>query len=221
MCPAGPWWVSGSYVYAPLCPAGGNVSGGQDCIQDYNPNPTNVNLAGIQARFIDLANRWFAEHGIVGNPRIDKYDQVVNTALANGVDPIFTLAIWLHESGASNYSGICQAFGNSNPSSGYCQRIQDFGINRANIETVINVNGNIVTDHFNDQLAAFVQLPAFYLTTCNVNTVTCPMDLFGAMFRDGNCQPSSGSSSFMASVLEIYGWLAPGQKTPCYPIALP
>lgn len=196
----------------PLCMQ--NTSTIDICSDDCNPNPTDVNMAGVQQKFIDLANRWLAS----GSPRVDKYEQVVNTSLSNGVDPIFTLAIWLHESGASNYSGICNEFGGGDPSSSYCQRIQDFGINRAKDETIINSDGKIIKDNFSNQLGQFINLPGYYLSACNTNTVKCAWEIFGAMYTEnGSCVPNNTSNGYVAGILEIYKWLSPSQQLPCYP----
>ena len=78
-------------------------------------------MEGVKEKFEDLADRWLP----TGSPRIDKYEQVVNTSISAGVDPIFTLAIWLHETGASNYLGICDKYGSGDPNTLYCQKILD------------------------------------------------------------------------------------------------
>lgn len=199
----------------PLCIQ--NTNNIDICSDDCNPNPTDVNMAGVQNKFEDLADRWLP----TGTARIDKYEQVVNTSLSRGVDPIFTLAIWLHESGASNYLGICNNWGGGNPSSLYCQRIQDFGINREEDETIINSSGEIIKDNFSNQLNQFVNLPGYYLSACNTSAVECAWEIFGAMYTEnGSCTPNDTSNEYVAGILKIYKWLAPSQKLPCYPIKL-
>lgn len=183
-----------------------------------NQNPDQVDLTGVKEKFIDLANRWLG----VGRPRIDMYETVVNSAQTAGVDPIFTLAIWLNESGASNYDGACQILGHSDPSSINCQRAQDFGINNPSKETQYNPNGSIIVDHFTDQLQIFLGLPNYYYSTCKgSSSAKCPMEIFGAMFKWGRCNPTDNSNAYVAGILDIYGWLKPSQTKPCYPIALP
>lgn len=195
-----------------------NTSAIDICSDDCNSDPTNINMNGVKDNFIDLANRWLAS----GSPRVDKYDQVVNTSLSRGVDPIFTLAIWLHESGASNYAGICNNFGNGDPSSLYCQRIQDFGINRAKDETIINSSGNIIKDNFSNQLGQFVNLPDYYLSTCYTSHTACPWEIFGAMYTaTGTCTPNDTGNEYVKGILEIYRWLSPTQQLPCYASKLP
>lgn len=183
-----------------------------------NPDPDQVNLTGVKEKFVDLATRWLG----VGHPRIDKYDTVVSSAQAVGVDPIFTLAIWLNESGASNYDGACQVFGHGDPSSINCQRVQDFGINKPDKETQIDATGKIIVDNFAAQLQIFLGLPNYYYTSCKNNpAVKCPMEIFGAMFKWGQCAPTDNSNAYVAGILNIYGWLKPSQIKPCYPVALP
>jgi hypothetical protein len=183
------------------------------CSGECNENPTDVDMTGVREKFMDLANRWLG----VGSPRTEKFDQVVNTARSAGVDPIFVLAIWLHESGASNYLGICTVFGNGVPSSQYCQRIQDFSINREDIETQINASGAILVDNFTAQLNAFVNLPGFYISSCGTSGANCPMEIFGAMYQKGTCSANDKSNGYVAGIKEIYNRLAPGQTFPCYP----
>lgn len=184
-----------------------------------NPDPGQVDLTGVKDKFIDLATRWLDG---AGSPRIDKYEQVVSSAQSAGVDPIFTLAIWLNESGASNYLGTCIKLGHSDPSSIYCQRAQDFGINKPDKETLYNSSGTILLDNFNAQLSTFLGLPNYYYQTCKDNTTAkCPMEIFGAMFKWGQCDPTDNSNAYIAGILNIYNWLKPSQMKPCYPIALP
>lgn len=114
--------------------------------------------ATLRYNFSSVANSWFGS-GCTGNPRINRYDQVITDAYTARVNPIFALAIWLHETDASNYQCICQYFGNLNPNSLYCQRIQDFGYNISAYETVISLVGNqvqVVTDNFDQQLSHFL-----------------------------------------------------------------
>jgi hypothetical protein len=199
----------------PLCIQ--NTSTIDICSDNCNSTPTNVDMAGVKEKFEELAKGWLD----TGSPRIDKYEQVVNASLARGVDPIFTLAIWLHETAASNYLGICNEFGGGNPSSLYCQRIQDFGINRAKDETIINSSGEIIKDNFSNQLGQFVNLPGYYLSKCDLNTVECAWEIFGAMYTaSGSCSPNDSSNKYVAGILEIYRWLSPTQQFPCYPIRL-
>lgn len=198
----------------PLCIQ--NTSSIDICSEDCNSDPTNVDMAGVKEKFEDLASRWLT----TGSPRTDKYEQVVNTSLARGVDPIFTLAIWLHETGASNYLGICNEFGGGNPATLYCQKILDFGVNLEEAKTIINSSGTVITDNFDNQLSRFLNLPDFYLSACDLNTVGCAWEIYGAMYQQGICSPNDSSNGYVAGILEIYKLLSPTQQFPCYPTRL-
>jgi len=188
------------------------------CTKECNPNPTSVDMSGVEARFRSLANGWLG----VGTPRIDKYNQVVNASIAAGVDPIFTLAIWLHETGASNYAGICQVLGGGDPSAGYCQRAQDFGINLADAETIYDSSGRVIRDNFDRQLRGFLYLPSYYLSICDLNSAKCPLEIFGAKYLVGTtCSASPESNLYIAWIKEIYRSLNRSQTFPCYPSKLP
>jgi hypothetical protein len=201
-----------------LCINASNTASTDICSANCNNNPSTTDISGLKAKFTDLATRWLG----AGNPRIDKFDEVVSAAQSAGVDPIFTLAIWLNESGASNYQGICLTAGNSDPNSEYCQQVQDFGVNDQNIKTQYDVNGNIKADHFEDQLHAFLNLPAYYLQTCTGNsTAKCSMEIFGAMFKPGQCNPTDNSNAYISGIEQIYKWLQPSQNIACYPIKVP
>ena len=210
----------------PLAPPGGFVPGGpggswNDCTS-CNPVPASVVAEPwVEAKFIDLATRWFGPE--VGSPRLDMYDDVITAAEAAGMDPIFALSIWLHESGASNYEGICTILGGGNPSSGYCTRILDFGVNLDAIATYIHAPGHfpddVEQDHFQEQLDHFMNLPAWYLTMCDVGVVDCPMDVFGAMFAAGGCPPAT-PDGYSPGIRVIYEDFFGAGAFPCYPINL-
>jgi hypothetical protein len=211
----------GSYDL-PLAPPGGFLPGpggvmSGDC-SGCNPNPAGVVATpDVYATFVDLATRWLGNPP-VGQPRIDLYDEVVNGAYAVGMDPIFALSIWLHESGASNYEGICQVLGGGDPSSGYCQRILDFGINVESVATRIQAPGvfpgDVLEDHALDQLNWFLGLPAAYLTV-GCTMPACPMDLFGHRFAQGGCP---GVDTYSPGIRHIYEDYFGAGPFPCYPI---
>lgn len=207
----------------PLCSIAEDVSDVSTdiCSGQCNATPSSVcqNLPpNLQARFEDLAYRWL---GGVGAPRYDKYDDVINSACnrTDPVDPVFALAIWLHESGASNYEGICQVIGHGDPNSGYCQRILDFGINRDELATLITADGTVIRDMFEPQLSSFLNLPGYYLSQCDLGRVQCPMEMYGSMYYYGSCTPINNSNAYIAGIQEVYSWLWAGGMFPCYPTA--
>lgn len=87
-------------------------------------------LGSFKANFIDLANRWTGNS--IGTDHAEEcYNDVVVRSAAAGVNPIFTLTIWLNESGASNYAGSSGALW------------QDFGINVASVAPPQDFNAQI------------------------------------------------------------------------------
>lgn len=181
---------------------------------DCDPNvPDGATAMALKPKFIDLATRWLG----VGHPAIDKFETVVNSAVAAGVNPIFTLAIWLNESNASNYDGLCESLGHGDPTSGYCNHVLDFGINNNAIAS------NYITGKFffNEQLSVFLGLPNYYKSVCPEEMkIYCPMRVFAAMFAVGVCEPPAGDG-YLSGIQTIYNWLAPNLKFPCYPSAYP
>ncbi|HSV94568.1 MAG TPA: hypothetical protein VLH94_01120 [Spirochaetia bacterium] len=189
-----------------------------ECSTDCDPGvPSATTALATKAKFIELANQWLAG---VGNPAIDKFETVVNSASAAGVNPIFALAIWLHETAASNYEGICKQIGGGDMDSGYCTRVLDFGINLDSIAS----NYSTGEYHFADQLRIFLELPNRYKNTCRTEMTKyrdCPMRVFTAMYFDGKCEPSTRSDAYINAIKSIFNSLAPDQKFPCYPSAYP
>lgn len=66
-----------------------------------NQNAPENNVSGMsRANFVGIAGRWSQGK----NYSEECYNDVVNKALCAGVNPNYALWVWLHESGASNYS---------------------------------------------------------------------------------------------------------------------
>ncbi len=126
-------------------------------------------------------------------------NDVIARAKKACVDPIFALAIWLHESGASNYICGQQLSGG---------KVQDFGINI-----------NSIAENFSAQLDRFLRLPNYYATRC-------PKTLrnFVSLYWFGNhCydQESAGNKTkidgYIGALQVIYGAMAPGVPLPAWP----
>jgi len=165
-------------------------------------------------KVVDLANRWFGNQPL-GHHRVNEYfDTILNQSIAAGIDPGITFSIWLHESGASNYLGICQKFGSSQPDSDYCQKVQDFGINNPAIETTYNVSGAVIADHFQDQLSAFLNLSGYYARVCDC----ADMNSFFAKFRTGSqCMPSACDLAYLEKIKNYYSIITHSASFPLYP----
>jgi len=74
---------------------------------------------------------------------------VIQRAQANGVDPIFTIAIWIHESGASNYDA-------------FSYPIEDFGIHG---------RADVPTNDFNAQINFWLNYTHYVASICPENTL--------------------------------------------------
>ncbi len=211
------WAVPASSQRSSKCSLSKVEVGPFECPTDCAATPPDTTTAlSFQAKFTDLATRWLG----VGHPRVENFTTVVNSAVAAGVDPVFALTIWLNESNASNYEGICQKMGGGNPSAGYCQRILDFGINLDRIAS----NPTTKQYYFKEQLSHFLGLPGYYKSACKaeMESTQCPMRVFMAMFLVGQCEPSAPSDGYYNHIKKLYEeWLAPGFKFPCYPTAYP
>ncbi len=127
-------------------------------------------------------------------------NDVIARAVKACVDPLFALAIWLHESGASNYTCGRQLTGRT---------IQDFGVN------IQSIAGN-----FSEQLDRFLKLPASYAATCPGKTLRD----FVAMYWIGNgCYNTLSSANkakidgYIQELQLIYSTMAPGVSLPTWP----
>lgn len=146
-------------------------------------------LGGMKSNFINLANMWCGGNG--ENMADECYNYVVQQSIAAGVNPAFSLSIWLHETAASNYT--CSGAG-----------AQDFGINDPSIAM------NLVA-----QLARFLTLP--YSSTylyCRSQALASGADpMFGFLdrFRDGNCDLTASASNagwgFYLNMKTVWEWV--------------
>ncbi len=131
------------------------------------------------------------------------YWDVVNQSYQRGVDPGFTLAVWLHESGASNYVRFAP-----NP-------VLDFGVLGSN-------NNNLSI-----QLGAFLGLPAHYLSGCSaeISSGKLPMEVFVSKFTSGYCNPDTNADvrlrvdGYIQKLRNIYP-MATSDPFPNYPTAI-
>lgn len=187
------------------------------CPTDCDKNiPSAATAMALKPKFSEIANAYV---GGLGHALLEKYDTVVNSAVAAGVNPLFALTIWLNESAVSNYEGVCLFLGKGDLTSGYCTHLLDFGINLDAIAS----NWAEKKFFFDEQLQNFLLLPNYYKTVCKeeMEKYQCPMRIFMAMFRDGTCEPSAGSDAYLDSKITIFSWFAPNEKFPCYPSAYP
>ncbi|KKR11730.1 hypothetical protein A2962_05170 [Candidatus Woesebacteria bacterium RIFCSPLOWO2_01_FULL_39_61] len=173
----------------------------------------------IYSRFASMANNWYSG---AGNPRLNKFNQVVRNSISRGVDPIFMLTLWLHESAASDYLGTCLVLGDGNPESGYCSQIQDLGFNDPAVMTRVNTQGIVLEDFFDEQLKYTLNLPERYSSACGVSGYDSPMQMFTAKYAYGNCTVTHDSNQYLKKLKKWYYEIAPydvfGIEFPDYPI---
>lgn len=183
-------WVSGA--------TGTTTAGGWNC----NTNVGEQSVAGLNA----AAGQSYADrvYGSCTSGTENAWalckDDVIARAIQACIDPIFALAIWLHESGASNYICGQQLSGG---------KVQDFGINVSSI-----------AENFSAQLDRFLQLPNAYASRCPTKTLRD----FVALYWFGNgCYStlSSGDKTkvdgYIAELQLIYATIAPGVSLPTWP----
>jgi hypothetical protein len=127
-------------------------------------------------------------------------NDVIARAKKACIDPLFALAIWLHETGASNY--LCGEQRNNG------KKVQDFGINI-----------NSIAENFSAQLDRFLLLPNSY-------AARCPKTLqnFVSLFWFGNnCYNQESASNklkidgYIGELQGIYNTIAPGGSLPTWP----
>ena len=166
----------------------------------------------IKINFENIAPRWFKG---LGKPRTELFDYVVKQSRNYGVDPIFVLSVWLHESGASNYQGICQKYGSGDPSTGYCTSIQDIGYRY--FQTKINSSGEILDDRFDDQLKHFLGLFRVYAERLESKGEQYNSLNFFACYLKYDCEVNDSAIKYSQKIEEIYGWLAKDLSFPYNP----
>jgi len=152
--------------------------------RECNPNtPIPAGYDGVfKQNVIDLAQRWVKTGG--QNSLVEYcYNTVVSKSLEAQVNPIYTLAIWIQESDASNYNSNVTNCDPDSPTT----TVQDFGINDTSIA------GN-----FAAQLNRFLRLPYYYPNTyeqCFNNE--CNLGTFSRVYQQG----ASGTCSVNNSAI--------------------
>ena len=123
-------------------------------------------------------------------------NDVIQRSKSKNINPIFALAIWIHESDASNYEAVNYP-------------VEDFGIHG---------NQSVPTNNFSKQLDFFLNLPSSYAAKCGKKD----MSTFISMFWFGHCSPLNQNekdkiSSYTNDLNFIYSVIAPGIALPNYP----
>jgi hypothetical protein len=154
-----PRGMGGNCVKIGTNPGGGSINCDQNA-------PENSVAGADKANFVRVANGWLPGT----NYSSQCFNDTVNRALCSGINPVYALSAWLHESAASNYTGRSD--------------IEDFGMH--------SIPQN---EDFNAQITAFLKLdPA---TGC-INDPRIGGDYwlaFSANYLNGsNCDPDHPNS---------------------------
>jgi hypothetical protein len=169
------------------------ISGDINC----NQNVPEQSVSGlIKSEGSRLASIWY-DASFGGQDYFDECNNdAIQTARAGGMDPIFALAVWIHESGASNYIAGRSRAG---------VPVEDFGIHTA---------PGVGPEDFRAQADYFVKL----------NYSGCPKNLTSwiSMYYFGNsCTPTGtelvGVNQYISELQFIYNVMAPGVSLPTWP----
>ena len=159
-----------------------------------NKNAPSQSIDGkSREEFADLATRWVGGAG--KHYALECYNDVVLRAKNAGVDPAFVLTIWLHESGASNYTKF--------------PGVQDFGINF----------GGVPSENFEKQITAFLNLK--HDATCS--NLPCYWEAWGNMYRTGSCNEGNAARrqvgiDYYKQIERQYGYVTNGRSLPNHPL---
>ncbi len=146
----------------------------------------------------DVAKRWLGNRG--HDFVMECYDDVIATAKENGIDPAFAMWIWVHESGASNYSA-------------FPYKIQDFGVNDKSIE-----------NDFTAQITRFMPLAKNYpygFPWCFNNGYPKFLNFLQIYYKGatygGPCIPTTdGAYAYYNEILVSWNWVSPCPMSTSY-----
>lgn len=174
-----------------------------NCDQSVPDSAIPSKYLALKDTFVDIANRWTGDGK---NYAKECFNDTVRRSINAGVNPAFTLAEWLHESGASNY----------NAHNTDCTT-QDFG-----------VNDESIASNYTAQITRFLALPSAYklrYDNCFNNGYT-DMQNFMHLYLEGysgsgQCIPTSDSNAYLQEVFNT-AWkpLVPTCSFPAYPTSL-
>ncbi len=128
------------------------------------------------------------------------FNYVVKRSLDAGINPIYTLSIWVQESAASNY----ERFGCS---------LQDMGVNNKRIAGDLDA-----------QLTAFLRLPYLYPNSTAPQCFTggCSVEAFSMVYQQGApssgaCTPNQAAIDYANKTRNTASQIAPNCDFPKYP----
>ena len=144
-------------------------------------------------QFADLATRWVAGRG--KHYAIECFNDVVYRSKMAGVDPAFTLAVWLNESGASNYTQDMNAYG----------YVEDWGIHGRE---------DVPPHNFSAQINHFLK---------RGHSNVCPgltrWEAWGNIYRWGTCNENvpvarQEGIDYYKKIESLYRWITNGKRLP-------
>ena len=159
-----------------------------------NQNVSAQTISGLsKAEYTDLATRWVAGRG--KNYASECFNDTVYRSKMAGVDPAFTLALWLNESGASNYTQNMSLYG----------YIEDFGIHGL---------ASVPPQDFNAQINHF--LKRNHVNSCPGLTA---WEAWGNIYKWGRCNEDNPVNrqdgiDYYKQIEMVYGWITNGKKLP-------
>lgn len=168
---------------------------GANCIYlESLPNYTHIPGSAEKISVYTTANKWVSSCA-VGNYAWVCYDDVYCRSINAGVDPTFTLAIWIHESDASNYAFAGLTNGN--------QRVDDFG---TPAEGVFYADFSGQLDYFLKYINEFLPFNEISSAYCTPPSGTDPFVAWAAQYHYGSCD-SNGLAyglQYVTSIKNIY-----------------
>lgn len=158
-----------------------------------------ISVAGlVKSEGQRLADNWFAVEPKGKNYWAECNNDVIKRSQSAGLDPIFVLSIWLHESAASNYTAAQVAD----------LDVEDFGI---------HTDPSAPPENFSAQLDSFLRLPNAY-ATCGKNIREfISRYWFGHCTSEGNAAEASEIDRYVNELGWIYSIIAPGKSLPSWP----
>ena len=166
-----------------------------------NLNAPKQTIDGVtREQFANYATRWVDGRG--KNYAYECFNDVVYRSRMAGVDPAFTLAVWLNESSASNYTQNLKQYGH----------IEDFGIHGLS---------SVPPQNFNAQITHFLKMS--HRNSCPGLTA---WESWGNIYRFGTCNakdPNQRSSGidYYKKTENLYRWITNGKKLPEVVTGLP
>lgn len=94
--------------------------------------PETSSIGITKDAFVGLADGWYSSANMAG----ECFNDVINRSLCAGINPMYSLMMWLHESDASNYT------------MNWSGPVEDFGIHMAGVSA----------ENFNEQITKFLTL---------------------------------------------------------------